>query len=312
MAGQDTFWLPRAGSTIAKEVDFGWNLVLTVSAIFFLIVVGAMIYLVVRYQRRNENEVPHGPEHNTKLEVVWTGIPIAIVMVLFAVGFKTFLSMAVAPAESLEVSVTAERWLWTFTYPNGTVSVNELRAPVNQPVKLVMSSKDVIHSFYVPDFRIKKDVVPNQYTTTWFEATEAGEATLMCAEYCGTGHSAMLGKIVIQQPKEFQDWLDSAGADAKLPPAEAGAKLFVKMSCNTCHTTDGSPKTGPTFKGVFGRTEEMSDGQKLQVDEQYIRESIETPAAKVVKGYQPVMPVFKGLLNQKQIDALIAYIKTLK
>jgi cytochrome c oxidase subunit 2 len=228
------------------------------------------------------------------------------------VGFRGYLKNAIAPAEAMEVSVTAERWLWTFTYANGTVSVNELHVPRARPVKLILSSRDVIHSFFVPELRVKRDAVPNSYSTLWFEATEVGEATIQCAEYCGTGHSAMLGRLVVQEEKDFNNWLETGGGGDKLPPAELGAKLFVKLACNTCHTTDGTPKTGPTFKGIFGSRVELADGKSVVVDEEYIRESITNPTAKIVRGFQPLMPVFKGLVTQKQIDGLVAFIKEQK
>ncbi len=308
----DSFWLPRAGSTLAREVDASFNLVYWVAVFFFLLVVGALVVFVVRYRRKVGAEVPRAPDHNTPIEIVWTAIPVAIVLVLFAVGFRVYLKSSVAPADAMEVSVTAERWMWTFTYPNGTVSVNELRVPRARPVKLILSSRDVIHSFFVPEMRVKKDAVPNSYTTLWFEATEAGESTIQCTEYCGAGHSSMLGKLIVQEDKDFDNWLESGGGDNKLPPAELGARLFAKMACNTCHTTDGLPKTGPTFKGIYGTRVELADGTSALVDENYIRESITSPAAKVVRGFQPVMPVFKGLLTQKQIDGLVAFIKEQK
>src|SRR4030067_1083694 len=177
---QDSFWLPRAGSTLAKDFAAGWGLVYWVSVFFFVLVVGALAYFVVRYRRRSEAEIPDAPDHNTRLEVIWTLVPIVIVVVLFAVGFRVYLKSVVAPAEALEVSVTAERWLWTFTYGNGTVSVNELRVPLGKPVKLILSSKDVIHSFFVPELRVKKDAVPNSYTTLWLEPTEREERNVSC------------------------------------------------------------------------------------------------------------------------------------
>jgi len=307
----DSFWLPKAGSTLAGPVDFAWNLVFWISVGFFTLVVGAMIFFVIRYRRRSEDEIPSGADHNTRLEVVWTLIPVAIVLGLFTAGFRGYLSAMVAPAESLEIGVTGEKWMWTFSYPDGTNSLNELRVPLNRPVKLILSSKDVIHSFFVPEFRIKRDAVPGRYTSIWFQATEPGEMNVLCTEYCGTGHSGMLAKLVVMPEAEFQKWLETGGGDKDLPPAELGAKLYAKMSCNTCHSTDGSVKTGPSFKGLYGHSVTLSDGSQVTADENYLRESITTPAAKVVQGFQPVMPVFKGLLDQKQIDALIAYIKTI-
>lgn len=308
----DSFWLPKAGSTIARDVDFAWGLVFWVSVAFFVLVIGAMLWFVVRYRRRSEAEMPNAPDHNGRLEVIWTLIPIGIVMGLFVAGFRPYLSAAVAPAESLEINVTGERWLWTFSYPDGTTSVNELRVPKGRPVKLILSSKDVIHSFFVPEFRIKRDAVPGRYTSVWFEATDAGEMNVLCTEYCGTGHSNMLAKLVVMEEPQFKEWMASGGGDKDLPPAQQGEKLFSKMACNTCHSTDGSVKTGPSLKGIWGHEVTLADGSKVTVDENYVRESITNPTAKVVQGFQPVMPVFKGLLDEKQIDALVAYVKSLK
>jgi len=311
-APSPSFWLPEAASSSAGQVDAGWSLVLWVSAFFFVLVVGAMSYFALRYRRRSEREIPDAPDHSTRLEIAWTVIPVAIVMVLFVVGFKGFLHQQIAPAGAMEVSVTAEKWMWTFAYDNGAVSVNELRVPLGKPVKLVMSSKDVIHSFYVPEFRLKKDVVPNSYTTAWFEATELGEMTITCTEFCGTGHSAMTGKLLVMPQKDFEEWMASGGEEKGVEPAVAGARLATKLACVTCHSTDGKPGVGPTWKGLSGHEVKLADGSTVRADEEYLRESITDPNAKVVEGYQPVMPVFKGLVSQKQLDALVAYIKSLK
>jgi len=310
--GGGSFWLRVAAARVAGQVDAGWGLVLWISAFFFVLVVGGMSYFAIRYRRRGEAEVPDAPDHDTRLEVVWTAIPVAIVVTLFAVGFKGFLNQQIAPANALEISVTAERWMWTFAYPNGAVSVNELKVPLGRPVKLIMSSKDVIHSFFVPEFRIKKDVVPSSYTTAWFEATELGRKTIACTEFCGTGHSAMLGKLEVMPQPAFDEWLESGGEEKGVPPVLAGERLSAKLACTTCHTTDGKPGTGPTWKGLAGHEVELADGSKVTADEQYLRESITDPNSKIVKGYQPVMPAFKGLLSQAQLDALVAYIKSLQ
>jgi cytochrome c oxidase subunit 2 len=307
-----SFWLPEAASTSARTFDAGWNLVFWVSAFFLVLVVGEMSYFVIRYRRRSESEIPQAPDHSTRLEIAWTIIPVIIVLVLFVVGFKGFLSQQIAPGDSLEIYVTAEKWMWTFTYPSGSSSINELRVPLGRPVKLVMSSKDVIHSFFVPQFRLKKDVVPNSYTTLWFEPTQLGEMTITCAEYCGTGHSAMLGKLIVMPESDFKDWLQNGGDEKDVPPALAGAHRAEKFSCLTCHSTDGSAKTGPTWKGLYGSKVELSDGRTVEADEQYLRESITDPNAKIVKGFQPLMPAFKGLVSQKELDALVAYMKSVK
>lgn len=306
-----TFWLPRQGSTLAPIIDQGWDLAYWVSVVFFVLVIVPLALFVWKYRRKSPTEVGAPPGHNTALEIAWSVIPLALVMACFIVGFKGFMAASVAPADSYEIQVTAQKWAWSFTYPNGRVSPGELRVPAGKPIRMVMSSKDVIHSFFIPVFRVKQDVIPGSYSSVWFEATEPMETTLECAEYCGTDHSAMLAKVVVMPEDKFNDWLkldESAG----MAPAEYGQKLFVKYTCVACHSVNGVRIVGPTFKGAFGRSEAFTDGSKGVVDENYVRESILNPAAKIVAGYPPVMPPFKGQLDDKQIEAIIAYMKTLK
>jgi len=221
--------------------------------------------------------------------------------------------MQISPKDAIEVKVTGQKWFWTFGYDNGIISTNELVVPVSKPVRLLMSSKDVIHSFYVPGFRIKMDVLPNRYTITWFEATHTGTFDLFCAEYCGKSHSEMIGKVRVVSDREYKEWLESnfsLGED--MTPEEWGATLYQTKACITCHSVDGSINTGPTLRGIGGRRETMSDGSVINVDENYLRESIIEPKAKIVSGYAPVMPTYQGVLRNEEIDALIAYIKSLK
>ncbi|UQA57807.1 cytochrome c oxidase subunit II [Polyangium aurulentum] len=307
-----SFWLPRQSSTIAKEIDFAWDVVLWVDILLFIGLMGAMFYFMYRYRRRSEKDKVSLINHNMRLEVTWTIIPTILVLALFAIGLKGYVMSSVAPAEALEIRTTAEMYMWTFTYPDGTVSVNELVVPKGRPVKLVMSSKDVLHSFFVPEFRVKQDVVPGTYTTLWFEPTETRETVLFCTEYCGVGHSDMLAQVKVLEETDFKKWIEMGGTLEKLPPAELGKKLFASRSCATCHSTDGTRIQGPTFKGLFGRTEQIADGSSVKVDENYIRESLLEPTKKVVQGYPAVMPTYKGLLKDQDIDALIAYIKTLQ
>lgn len=222
--------------------------------------------------------------------------------------------MAVPPKDAIEIKVTGQRWLWTFDYPDGQTSAGELVVPADRPVKLLMSSTDVIHSFYVPAFRLKKDVLPNRYTVLWFEAAGVGNYELYCAEYCGQGHSQMLGNVRVLSEREFQDWLEKGEQETTggQAPVQLGEKLYKSRACYTCHTTDGADKVGPSFKGVFGHQVTFSDGKTLIVDENYLRESILNPHAKVVKGFQPVMPTYQGVLKDREVDALIAYIKSLE
>lgn len=299
---------------MAPEVDALFNFILYTSIVFFVIVVALMTYFVVKYRRREgDGGVTPGLAHNTALEITWTVIPTILVIIVFFWGFRVFLKMHVPPKDAYEIKVTAQRWFWSFAYPNGAMAVNELTVPSGRPVRLLMSSTDVIHSFYVPDFRIKMDVLPNRYTVTWFEAPNPGIHNLLCAEYCGTKHSQMLGTVKVLEQKEFATWLEKGESGGEgMPPEKFGEQLYTSKACNTCHRTDGTAATGPSFKGIFGEQVRLADGQTVTVDENYIRESILTPSVKIVAGYQPVMPTYQGLLTNKQIDAIIAYIKTLK
>lgn len=254
--------------------------------------------------------------HNNKLEVTWSVIPLIITLVVFGWGFQTYVSMTTPPDDAYEVNVTAQKWLWNFSYENGARSTGELHVPAGRPIKLIMQSQDVIHSFFVPDYRIKQDVVPGRYTEAWFQVPEAGESIIFCTEYCGTGHSDMYGKVIVHEQKEFETWLASNAGGASKPddlaPAEWGEQIAQQNACQTCHSVDGSDLTGPTWQGIFGEQHTMTDGSSVEVNENYIRESILNPSAKVREGYQEgLMPTYQGQLNDEQISAIIEYIKTL-
>ena len=312
---QGTFWLPKQGSTLAPVIDEGWDLAFWISIVFFILVVVPMFLFVVKYKRRHDKEIGAPAGHNTALEIGWSVVPLAIVMVCFLVGFKGFLASSVVPANAYTINVTAQKWAWNFDYPNGKSSAGDLVVPAGVPVKLVMSSKDVLHSLYIPLYRVKNDVIPGSYTSVWFEANEPGETTLECTEYCGgaakAGHSDMYARVIVKSQADFDAWLN-ADEFKGMPPAEVGQKLFSKYTCNTCHSVDGSPMVGPSFKNIWGRSEKLTDGASVTVDENYVRESILNPTAKVVAGYAPVMPSFKGQLKDDQITAIIEYMKTLK
>lgn len=306
-------FLPPAHSTLASEVDPLWGFLFWSSAIMFIIVVALITIFVVKYRRRGKDELTTSVSHNTTLEVLWTVIPTILVMIIFVWGFKSYIKFYVAPKDAMEIKVTGQKWFWSFDYPQGANTVNELTVPVGKPIKLLLSARDVLHSFYVPNFRIKMDVLPNRYTVAWFEATEVGEYQIFCTEYCGKGHSEMLAKVKVLGEREFATWLESsAGMGEGMSLEEFGAQLYKSRACVTCHTLDGTKLVGPSFKGVFGREEAMSDGKRFTVDENYIRESILDPRAHIVNGYDPVMPTYQGILKDRQIDALIAFIKTLK
>lgn len=308
MGDKGTFWLPEGASTLSAEIDGLFNFVNLVSAIFFVGVIAGIILFAYKYRRRTAEEIPAPVTESKVLELAWIIVPTILVLVLFNWGFKTFIKLQVAPPDAYEIRVRAQKWMWQFEYPNGVIVPNELHVPANRPVRLVMTSADVLHSFFVPAFRVKQDVLPNRYSSVWFETTRTGEFQVFCTEYCGTQHSGMLAKVVAQPQGEFEAWLAQAGTSDDLPLPELGEQLYRQQACMTCHSIDGSRVIGPTFQGLFGKTEQLEGGGTVQVDENYLRESIVNPGAKVVAGYPAVMPPY-AQLNDRQIDALIAFIQ---
>lgn len=312
---EEGYWLPRASSTFAADSDAAWNLNLWASIIFFFVVIIPMGYFAVKYKRKSDDEKTSPIDHHLGLEVFWTAIPTALLMYMFWVGFKAYANSQIVPNDAYEIKVTGQMFNWTFEYPDGTVTT-DLGVPKDKNVKLILSSKDVIHAFFVPEFRLKQDVVPSLYTTMWFNATKEIETAVECAEYCGDGHSRMLTKVLvmpsgpIDKEGTFESWLDNGGLKQKLAPVALGQKRFGAY-CSACHSLDGSPSTGPTFKGVFGRAEKLADGSTITVDENYVRESLANPQAKIVQGFPPTMPTFAHL-KQKDVDGIIAFLKEQK
>ena len=305
--------LPPPSSTIAPEVDTLWNFLVYMSLFFLVLIVTLAIVFVVRYRRRGDATVTAPLHHNVKLEVAWIVIPLILLAVIFVWGARGFIRMSVVPKDAMEIKVTGQKWFWSFTYPEGNTTIQELVVPAGKPIKLLMSSQDVIHALYIPDFRIKRDVLPNRYSIIWFEAPNPGEHYLFCAEYCGTEHSKMIGKVRVLPEREYAEWLENASVSGEgMTLEEYGAKLYVAKTCNTCHSMDGKSGTGPTFLNRFGRTIRLEDGSTTVMDENYIRESILNPQAKITAGYQPVMPTFQGLVKEQEIDALITFIRSLE
>ena len=305
-------WFPESASSVAGDVDWLFGMILAICTAFFLLIVGLLVYFVIRYRRTAERRMGSGPSHHTGLEIAWSVIPFLILILIFGYGAYGFIQMSSPPANAYEIRVTSKMWSWSFRYPNGHID-NELHVPVDRPVRLVMKSDDVIHSLYVPAFRVKQDLIPGRYTKMWFEATKTGTFLLFCAEYCGQQHSDMITSAVVHPPGEFERWLDEASNLLKtLTPAKAGEVLFTRRGCAQCHSIDGSRRVGPSFYNLFDSMQRMSTGEELVVDENYIRESIIEPQAKVREGYRPVMPTYQGQLKDEELDALIEYIKTLK
>jgi cytochrome c oxidase subunit 2 len=300
---------PEQASTIASRVDALFYFLIAVSLLFGLSIAFLIVVFTVKYRRRSEDERPRPIEANIPLEIFWSAAPLGLTLVMFFWGATLFFDINRPPADALEIAVVGKQWMWKMQHPEGRSEIDELHVPVGRPIKLTMTSEDVIHSFFVPAFRIKMDVLPGRYTTTWFEPTKAGEYRLFCAEFCGTQHSGMGGRVVVMEPADYQQWL--GGGAGGISMAELGGELFQRLGCNTCHRADGTGQ-GPSLAGLFGKPVKLRGGKTVIADEGYIRESILDPRAKIVAGYQPIMPFFKGLVSEDGILQIIAYLKSLE
>ena len=312
-AANQTTWLPQQASTIAAEVDSLFYFVLYWVVFFFVLVLLVTLYFSWKYKSRKKG-LTSSLDHNTTLEITWTVIPLILTLVVFFWGAETYLKMNIVPYGAMEVNVTAQKWSWNFTYKEGFSNPKDLVVPVNKPVKLLMQSQDVLHSFYVPDFRVKIDVIPNRYMMLWFEPTKIGEFDIFCTEYCGKSHSEMLGKVRVLSQSDYDRWVEEVNViDESIPLVEVGKTTYKRYACNTCHSIDGTQETGPSFKGLWGTEviHEVNDPGNL--DENYIRESILYPQKNIVKGFpNGNMPTFKGLIREREIEGIIEYIKELK
>jgi len=301
-------FFPEQASAQAAQVDGIYFFMLAVTAFFSLLIAGLVVLFAIKYRRRHKDEVGVDIHGSLALELLWTIIPFMITMVMFGWGVKVFYNMYRPPAGAMEIYVVGKQWMWKAQHMDGLREVNELHVPVGRPVKLIMGSEDVLHSFYIPAFRVKADVIPGRYNHLWFTATKPGRYHLFCAEYCGTKHSGMIGWVYAMEPTAFQAWL--GGGNASDTPAAAGAKLFEDLVCSSCHRDDALSRA-PQLKGLFGHTVQLQNGATAVADESYIRESIVNPQAKVVSGFQPIMPTFQGLVTEEQLLQLIAYVRSL-
>jgi cytochrome c oxidase subunit II len=301
---------PHQASIQAGQVDALYFFMVAVTAFFSLLIAGLIVFFAVKYRRRSDDEVGVAIHGSLALELLWTVIPLFIAMGMFGWGAKVFFDLSRAPAGAMEVFVVGKQWMWKVQHASGQREINELHVPVGRPVKLIMGSEDVIHSYYIPAFRVKADVIPGRYNTLWFQATKPGKYHLFCAEYCGTKHSGMIGSVVALEPADFQTWL-SGGAVTDSPVA-AGEKLFQSLTCINCHLQGSQGQgRGPVLNNLFGHEVELQGGGKVLADEAYIRESIVMPQAKIVAGFPPIMPPFQGMVSEEQLLQLIAYIKSL-
>ena len=300
---------PEQASTIAGRVDALYFFLIAITVFFSVLIAGLIVYYAVKYRRRTPEAVGEAVHGALALEIAWTVVPFLIVMVVFGWSASIYFAIERPPKETLNIYVVGKQWMWKFQHMDGKREINELHVPVGRAVKLIMTSEDVIHDVYIPAFRVKQDVLPGRYTTEWFQATRPGRYRLFCAEYCGTRHSGMTGEVIVMEPAEYQAWLSGGAPEGSL--ADAGQKLFTDLACVTCHRADAQGR-GPVLTGLFGKTVQLQGGQTVVADEAYIRESIVNPAAKVVTGYQPIMPTFQGLVSEEGLLQLIEYVKTLK
>mgnify|MGYP000111694276 CR=1 FL=1 len=314
LVNNGSFWLPGSYSTVSDNVDYLFNGIFWMSLIGTIAIVLVTLYFTIKYLRKSkEDKAQKQVKDNHTLEAIWTVIPFFVLMFIFYLGFKGFLQISVAPEDTVEYRVSAKKWVWVFENPStGAKTINELVVPINTPIKLVMSSEDVLHSFFIPNFRVKKDVLPNRYTNIWFEATKAGTFQIFCTEFCGDGHSDMLATITVLEEDAYDEYLKKANNTDDVPLLDLGKKMYTAKGCNACHSLDGSAQIGPSWFDMYGSSRELSSGESVTYDDNYIRESIVYPANKVVKGYQNVMPSYSGLLTDREINAVIEYIKTLK
>jgi cytochrome c oxidase subunit 2 len=294
---------------MASRVDALYFFLLGLSAFFGLLIATLIVYYAIRFHRKTPNEIGTQIHGGMTLELTWTIVPLMITMVIFVWGASVYFAMAKAPEETLNIYVVGKQWMWKFQHLDGQREIDELHVPVGRAIKLITTSEDVIHDFFVPAFRVKADVIPGRYVTIWFQATKPGRYRLFCAEYCGTKHSGMIGEVIAMEPAEYQTWLSGGAPEGSL--ASAGAKLFQDLACNTCHRPDAQGR-GPVLEGLFGKTVTLQSGDTVTADEAYVRESILQPSAKVTAGFQPIMPTFQGLVTEEQLLELIEYVKSLQ
>lgn len=300
-------FFPDQASTVAPQVDALYFTLVGLSLLFGLTVAILIIFFAFRYHEGAKVNRSKAITEDTRIEFTWSFIPFLLAMGVFAWGAAVYLNMKTAPADAIEVYAIGKQWMWQIQHPSGKSEINQLHVPVNQPVKIIMTSQDVIHDFFIPAFRVKQDVLPGRYTTLWFEATQTGEYHLFCAEYCGTEHSLMVGSVVVMEKLDYERWVSG---DSGEPLAVVGQRLFEQRGCASCHT-GGEGARGPALVGLFGSTVNLEAGGTAVADEAYLRESIVNPQAKVVAGFSPVMPTYEGQISEEGLLQLVAYIKSL-
>jgi cytochrome c oxidase subunit II len=300
--------MPVAATEHAKKIDDLYIFLVLLTSAFFILICYLTVTFAWKYRRKTINF-----SHNLALELVWSIVPLILCIWIFFWGFNDYVSAFVSPNDAKEIHVTASKWKWAFEYPDGSRSIKKLHVEVNKPTRLILTSEDVLHAFFIPSMRIKTDVIPGRYVDMAFTPTVLGKHQVFCAEYCGKDHSYMYAEVYVDTPEQYAKFMKEGPEELqKMPLLEIGPMVYSEAGCKSCHSIDGSKSEGPSFKGLFGRTEKLRDGSSVVVDENYLRESMLNPQAKVVAGYEPVMPTFQGLLRDREILGLIEYIKSLK
>ena len=300
--------IPEQASTLAPRVDQLFFFIIAVTAFFGILVTVLVIFFAVKYRTDDPLKIGAPITGSIPLELGWSIIPFVISIVIFAWAADVFFDIHRPPDQTLEIYSTGKRWMWKFQHLDGKSEINELHVPLGRAVKVTFTSEDVLHSLFFPQFRVKADAIPGRYSSVWFTATKVGVFDIFCAEYCGTRHSGMIGKVTVMEPSEYQAWLSGS---TEGPLSVRGERLFSDLACNTCHRSDGTGR-GPSLDAKFGTEERLATGDMVRVDESYLRESILNPQLKLVAGYQPLMPTFQGLVNEESVMALVEYVKSLQ
>jgi len=298
---------PESASSMARDVDHLYFLQVANLIFFTGLVAALVVYFAIRYRR---DKSPHSePIHGSMvLEIAWTVIPLGISLIMFAWGAWVYFGFYRPPANAMEIYGTGKQWMWKFQHIEGAREINQLHVPVNRDVRVVLISQDVIHDFAVPAFRLKGDVIPGRYTSVWFRATKTGTYRLFCDQYCGTLHSGMVGEVIVMDPADYQDWISARGEGSL---GQQGEKIFQQLGCNTCHRNDSLARA-PNLAGLYGNQVKLKDGAVVNADDAYIRESIVNPSAKIVSGWENIMPTFQGQISEDDMIALVYYIKSLR
>jgi cytochrome c oxidase subunit 2 len=300
---------PEAASSVAANVDYLYFYLVAVSAVMTILIFIVCFVFAIKYRRKSDDEVPEAIHGSLKLELTWSVLPFLIMLTFFWWGAQLFFINATPPTDAMDIYAVGKQWMWKIQYPEGQREINEMHVPVGRPVRVTLASEDVIHSFFIPAFRVKHDVVPGRLDTMWFTATKPGRYHLFCAEYCGTEHSGMIGWVNVLSETDYENWLSGGGSEGTM--AQQGERLFQQLGCSTCHQLDQQGRC-PIMRGVYGSHVQLTNGQSVLADDAYIRESILNPNAKVVAGYKPdVMPTFQGQISEEGLLQLTVYIKSL-